>query len=60
MPVMVLTSLPQCNEDRLMTEGATAYHQKALLELDKGTVRFVEVVERMLSRAAKAKAAAAR
>jgi DNA-binding response OmpR family regulator len=59
MPVMVLTSLPQCNEDRLMTEGATAYHQKALLELDKGTVRFVEVVERMLSRAAKAKAAAA-
>jgi DNA-binding response OmpR family regulator len=60
MPVMVLTSLPQCNEDKLMNEGATAFHQKALLELDKGTTRFVEVVERMLARAAKAKAAAAR
>jgi hypothetical protein len=56
---MVLTSLPQCNEEKLMNEGATAFHQKALLELDKGTRRFVEVVERMLTRAAKAKAAAA-
>jgi len=59
MPVMVLTSLPQCNEEKLTTEGATSFHQKGLLDLDKGTVRFVEAVERMLSRAAKAKAAAA-
>jgi CheY-like chemotaxis protein len=59
MPVMVLTSLPQCNEEKLTTEGAPSFHQKRLLDLDKGTVRFAEVVERMLSRAAKAKAAAA-
>jgi DNA-binding response OmpR family regulator len=60
MPVMVLTSLPQCNEERLISEGATAFYQKAKLELDKSTIRLVEVVERMLTRAARAKAAAAR
>jgi DNA-binding response OmpR family regulator len=59
MPVMVLTSLPQCNEERLISEGATAFYQKAKLELDKSTIRLVEVVERMLTRAARAKAAAA-
>ena len=58
-PMMVLTSLPQCNEDRLKAEGATSYHPKALLELDKGTTYFVEVVERLLARTPKAKAAAA-
>lgn len=60
MPVMVLTSLPQCNENKLKSEGATSFYQKAVLELDKGTTRFLEAVERMLSRQAiKARAAAA-
>jgi CheY-like chemotaxis protein len=58
-PVMVLTSLPQCNENRLKGEGATSYHQKSLLELDKGTTRFVDVVDRLLARTQKTKAAAA-
>jgi CheY-like chemotaxis protein len=59
IPVMVLTSLPQCNEEKLKIEGATSFYQKAVLELDKGTTRFVEVVERMLNHAARARAAAA-
>jgi DNA-binding response OmpR family regulator len=60
MPIMVLTSLPQCNAEKLKTEGATSFHQKALLELDKGTDHFVEEVERTLARvAAKARSAAA-
>ncbi len=59
IPVMVLTSLPPCNEDKLMGEGATAYFEKSLLALDKGSGTFVEVVQRMLTKAAKAKAASA-
>jgi hypothetical protein len=35
IPVMVLTSLPQCNEEKLLGEGATAYFEKSLLIVDK-------------------------
>ena len=59
MPIMVLTSLPQCNEYKLRNEGATSFHQKALLKLDKGTSLFVETVELILSRTAREKAARA-
>jgi two-component system, OmpR family, alkaline phosphatase synthesis response regulator PhoP len=59
IPVMVLTSLSQANEERLISEGATAYFEKSLLTLDKGTGRFVEAVEKMLSKLSQAKAAAA-
>lgn len=55
IPVMVLTSLPQVNEQRLISEGATAYFEKSLLTLDKGSGHFVEAVERMLTNASKAK-----
>ena len=51
MPVMVLTSLPQCNEGKLKNEGATSYYQKSLLHLDKGTAQFLEAVEQLLGRA---------
>jgi DNA-binding response OmpR family regulator len=51
IPVMVLTSLPQANERRLITEGATAYFEKALLTLDQGSSHFVDAVEKMLSTA---------
>jgi DNA-binding response OmpR family regulator len=57
IPVMVLTSLPQCNEQKLIGEGATSYFAKSELLLDKGTGRFVETVEKMLI---KVKAQAAR
>jgi DNA-binding response OmpR family regulator len=48
MPIMVLTSLPQCNKEKLLNEGATSYFAKSELMLDKGTGMFVEMVERML------------
>jgi two-component system, OmpR family, phosphate regulon response regulator PhoB len=55
MPVMVLTSLPQCNEYKLRNEGATSFHQKGLLKLDKDTSLFVQTVDLILSRAAREK-----
>lgn len=58
-PVMVLTSLPQANEDRLLKEGATAYFEKSLFTIDKESAPFVAAVEKLLVRAARAKAAAA-
>jgi len=48
IPVMVLTSLPQSNEGRLITEGAKAYFEKSLLTLDQGSTQFVDAVEKML------------
>lgn len=57
IPVMVLTSLPQANEGRLISEGATAYFEKSLLTLDKGTGHFVEAVEKMLGKIANSTAA---
>ena len=57
--VMVLTSLPQANEDKLLKEGATAYFEKSLLTIHKESKPFVEAVERLLARAAKANAAVA-
>ena len=57
-PVMVLTSLPQANEDKLLKEGATAYFEKSLLTIDKESAPFVEAVEKLLARAARAKTAA--
>ena len=57
-PVMVLTSLPQANEEKLIKEGATAYFAKSLLTIDKESAPFVEAVERLLARVAKAKATA--
>lgn len=59
IPVMVLTSLSQANEERLISEGATAYFEKSLLTLDHGSGHFVEAVEKMLSKLSQAKAAAA-
>ena len=56
-PVMVLTSLPQANEDKLLKEGAAAYFEKSLLTIDKESAPFVEAVERLLARKARAKAA---
>ena len=51
IPVMVLTSLPQCNEHKLIKEGATSYFAKPELMLDKGTTLFADGVERMLLKA---------
>ena len=58
-PVMVLSSLPQANEDKLLKEGATAYFEKSLLTIDKESAHFVAAVEKLLARVARANAAVA-
>jgi DNA-binding response OmpR family regulator len=58
IPVLVLSALPQCNENKLLSEGATAYFQKSGLLEENGPTHFVEAVERVLVKT-KAKAAAA-
>jgi CheY-like chemotaxis protein len=47
IPIMVLTSLPQSNEEKLKADGATEYFQKSNLRLDQGASTFVEAVERI-------------
>jgi CheY-like chemotaxis protein len=50
IPVIVLTSLSQKNEERLLQEGATAYFEKSTLELDKSSDRLAATVETVLGR----------
>ena len=50
IPVIVLTSLSQRNEERLLHEGATAYFEKSTLELDKSSDRLAATVETVLER----------
>ncbi len=57
-PVMVLTSLPQANESKLLGAGATAYFEKSLLTIDKESAPFVNAVEKLLAKVAKVSAAA--
>jgi CheY-like chemotaxis protein len=48
IPVIVLTSLSQKNEGRLIHEGAVAYFEKSTLELDKSSDRLAATVETVL------------
>jgi CheY-like chemotaxis protein len=50
IPVIVLTSLSQRNEEKLLSEGAAAYFEKSTLELDKGSDRIATMVETVLVR----------
>jgi CheY-like chemotaxis protein len=50
IPVIVLTSLSQRNEEKLLSEGAAAYLEKSTLELDKNSDRVVATVETVLGR----------
>jgi DNA-binding response OmpR family regulator len=56
-PVLVLSGLPQCNENKLISEGATAYFQKSGLLVENGPSLLLEAVERLLAKTALAKAA---
>ena len=44
VPVVVLSSLPQKNAEKLIQEGATAYFEKSKLELDKNSSALLQVV----------------
>ena len=51
IPVVVLTSLSQKNEEKLLSEGAAAYFEKSTLELDKNSNRLEAVIQTILGRA---------
>ena len=40
IPVIVLTSLSQRNEEKLLSEGAAAYFEKSTLQLDKRVAKL--------------------
>ena len=48
IPVIVLTSLSQKNEEKLLSEGAAAYFEKSALALDKDSGRLAATVETVL------------
>jgi len=50
IPVMILSSLCQANEQKLLDQGATSYYQKSRLMLDQGPDKFVQAATRILSR----------
>jgi len=50
IPVIVLTSLSQMNEEKLIQEGAAAYFEKSTLELDKNSDRLAATIETVLGR----------
>jgi CheY-like chemotaxis protein len=48
IPVIVLSSLAQTNESKLLKEGAVAYLEKSLLDLNNDRQALVKVVSRTL------------
>jgi CheY-like chemotaxis protein len=50
IPVIVLTSLSQKNEGKLLSEGAAAYFEKSALGLDQNSGRLATTIETVLSR----------
>jgi CheY-like chemotaxis protein len=55
IPVIVLTSLSQKNEDKLLQEGAAAYFEKSTLDLDKSSDRLADTVAGVLTKAQSAR-----
>jgi CheY-like chemotaxis protein len=48
IPVIVMSSLPQKNEAKLMKAGATAYIEKSTMELDQRSESLLKIVKRTL------------
>ena len=48
IPVIVLSSLAQTNEAKLLQEGASAYFEKSKIELDRNAGSLLQIVKRML------------
>ena len=53
IPVIVLSSLPQSNEAKLISEGAVAYFEKAKLGVDSGSAALLRAVESALGQPAR-------
>jgi CheY-like chemotaxis protein len=60
IPVIVLSSLPKSNADRLKNEGAVAYFEKASLGIDQGSSKLVEAIGNVLTTNRSAVASAAK
>jgi CheY-like chemotaxis protein len=50
IPVIVLSSLPQCNAEKLKEAGAVAYIQKSKLDLNSGGHDLVRLLDAALRR----------
>ena len=48
IPVIVLSSLPQSNEQKLKAEGAALYLEKSKLEIGGGSARLIQGIEAVL------------
>jgi CheY-like chemotaxis protein len=48
IPVVVLSSLPQKNEDKLIEDGAAAYLEKSRMALDQHAESLLHIVKRTL------------
>jgi chemosensory pili system protein ChpA (sensor histidine kinase/response regulator) len=48
IPVIVLSSLPQKNENKLKEAGATAYFEKSQLGLDQHSESLINIIKRTL------------
>ncbi len=53
IPVMVVSSLPESNREKLISEGATAYFEKSLFAAENGPQAFLEAVQPLIDRIAK-------
>ena len=53
IPIIVLSSLPQSNETKLKSQGATAYFEKSKLEVDAGSAGLIRAVVSALSQSSK-------
>jgi CheY-like chemotaxis protein len=53
IPVIVLTSLSQKNEEKLLSEGAAAYFEKSALALDQNSGLLADTVETVLAKASR-------
>jgi DNA-binding response OmpR family regulator len=56
-PVIVLTSLSGSNREKLLSEGASLYFEKSLINADNGSRQLLEAIEKLLARASSVKAA---
>jgi DNA-binding response OmpR family regulator len=48
IPVIVLSSLPQSNESKLISEGAAAYFEKSKLGLEHGSSELIRAIDKVL------------
>lgn len=50
IPVVVMTSMTQRNEARLLADGASGFLEKGALDLEKGTEKLLAAVREMLGK----------